>query len=99
MAAHLATACSFVRSLTHAQNELAAVKVAGLAPSLPDNGGLPGARPASRAGLICAAQGHQQGVRLEDLYEWPERVPVSLGAGSVKRVAPFSRRRYELRWP
>ena len=76
MAAHLAMACSFVRSLTHAQNELAAAKVAGLAPSLPDNGGLPGARSASGTGLICAAHGRQQGVRLEDLYEWPERVPV-----------------------
>ena len=31
MAAHLAMACSFVRSLTYTQNELAAVKAAGLA--------------------------------------------------------------------
>jgi len=38
-------ACSFASALTHAQNHLAAVKVAVLAPSLPDNRSLRG--PAS----------------------------------------------------
>jgi len=61
MAAHLAMACSFVRFLTHAQNELAAVKVAGLAPSLPDNSGLPAARSMSRTGLIALLMGVGKG--------------------------------------